>query len=204
MPPMREEGDQVEGEEVSSEYLADLVEEADVTLLEAPVAAGAGHVLWMSPAGPRYQSVGEAEPELDAWAVRAVKDACARGLGAEGVRDLLFGVLRVRPTVIANALLAVHFQLTGDTRLARPIRDDLMRLEGRPTGALEQSLLEAAGPLLSSSTELATAVAMEVRRASRKDLAEHILKSVPVTARSASDPGPPLSWAGTLVWRPAA
>ena len=186
VPPSRDDGVQIEGPGISPLHLEDLVEEAEVTRLETSVAASAGHILWMSHAGPRYQAASEAERELDTWAVHAVEEVCVRRLDAEGVRDLLFGVLRVRPTVMANALLAVHFQLTGETRLARPIRDDLAALVGRPTGVQDQRFLEAVGPLLSSSADLATAVAMEVRRAGRRDLVDQILKTVPVTARSAS------------------
>jgi hypothetical protein len=204
VPPVREEGDVLEGEEVREHDLAAFVDEGEATLLAEPLLAHPAHTLWMSPDGPRYEEFREAERRLDACAVDALARGLARGLEDETARDALFGALRVRPTVLANALLAVHFQLTGDTRLARPVREDLAGLTGRDTGPLERRVLEAAWPLLSSSAEVATAVATETRRAGRTDLAEEILKTVPAGARSASEPAPPLSWAGTFAWGRAA
>lgn len=201
--PTSEEGDFVLGQEVSQSYLATLLDEEEVTLLASPLAAVSGHLLWMSSTGPRYQSASEAEGELDACAVEAVKKACEARLADGWVRDVLFGALRVRSTVMANALLAVHFTLTEEYRLARPIRSDLAGLSGLATGELEERLLLTARPLFSSSQALATGVAMEVRRAHREDLASEILKDLRPAARRAAEPAPPLlSWVGTLARRP--
>src|SRR5580700_3172149 len=177
VPPAREHEGALEGPEVTQAYLDALLEDEEATLVVPPFVARPRHTLWMSPAGPRYEPIAAAERELDAWAVDAVREAGARGLRGEGVRDLLFGALRVRPTVMANALLAVHLQLAGETRLARPVREDLVSLTGRDTGPLDRRLLDAAEPLL-SNLEVATAVATEVRRAGRRDLADPILAAV--------------------------
>ena len=203
VPPTEESGDHLVGYEVPTAYLEALLDEEEVTMLEQAPNAQAGHLLWMSRVGPRYEPAFDAERELEDLAVDAISQTCALGLAGEGVRDLLFGALRVRPTVMANALLAVHFQLTGDIRLSRPVRDDLADLIGWDTGELDRRMLEASRPLLSSSQDLATAVAMEVRRAGRREVADSILETVPAHKRSAAEPEPPLSWSGVLRWRAA-
>jgi hypothetical protein len=191
LPPLSESEGNVRGHAAPKERLNELVDEQEVTCLPSPEPAKPTHLLWMSPEGPRYESRERAEEALEQLAEDAIREVCALGLREDGACDLLFKAYRVRTTAVVCALLSVHFQLRGDPDQGQPLQKDLRRLAGKDTGRLERRLLDAAAPLLASSREVAAAVAREIRRAERDDLAEEILdEHVRHVTGTASEPAP--------------
>lgn len=194
-PPFQEQGERLEGEPLTAEELEDMLAEGELTPLPEPLAAREDHLLWLAETGPRYAPRVEAERELVDLCRKSVVRAMELGLKTSGARELLFRALRAHPTTVANALLAVHFQLVGDYAQARPLREDLTALAHTPPSSLEQDLVRAIAPD-KLGRELATAIAMELGRARRDELVSALLDAARVSEpiRQAARPAPPLRW----------
>lgn len=202
-PPFQEQGELLQGEPLGAMQLEDMLAEGEFTPLPTPQQARPGHLLWLSASGPRYEPRSEAERALEDICRQATRRALQLGLQRGSAREQLFRALRARPTTVANALLAVHFQLANDFAQVYPLREDLAALGRTPASELERELVQTvtADRL---APEVVSAVATELRRAQRHELASILEEKahLPESARHAARPAPLIGWS-TIVELPA-
>lgn len=196
LPPVTEGSDYLEGEEVSPESFQDLLDEGELTALDDVQPAQPGYLLWMDQTGVSYLPQEEAERALEKLCRRAVSEAVRSGLRLARAREQLFCALRACPNnAVVNALLSVHYQLNDERGPLRPLRQDLASQRGVAPSSLEEHLLEGVehGAI---SPEVATALAVELRRAGRDLLADKLIQSANLSApaRRAARPSPALGW----------
>jgi hypothetical protein len=193
LPPVSEANGLLTGQSLPAVNLQALAQESEVTGI-APRPARQGHVLWMSSDGVKYETGEEAEASIRIAGLASVDEAAVAGLGSDRARDLLFACLRAGQSVVANGLIAVHCQLTGTEGEARGVRHDLATLArlDQPI-AWDQEILRRARPLLVSDA-ISTALAAEIRRAKRDDMADQLVAGLPPNKRRAADPSPVLQW----------
>ncbi|XXT17568.1 hypothetical protein WME94_45800 [Sorangium sp. So ce429] len=194
LPPFREHAGQVQGVEIAALDLEERIDEGEITVFDSYWAAKDDHLLWLSQSGPRYMPRSETEQVLDTLCLDTVQSALRAELSKRRARVHLFRSLRARPTGVANALLSVHFQLSNELSLVKPIREDLTQLSNVRPLQLEADMIQlvaASNP----SRQVITAVAAELRRAGRQELAKTLLQGATEQDERAAWPTPPMRWA---------
>jgi len=194
LPPFQHEETGIRGVKISPIELEEMIEEGEVTEKKPYLDAQPDHTLWLGPSGLQYAPCGEANRAFDQLSLEAIKKALDVGLLKGAARALLFRSLRARPTSVANALLSVHFQLTNEISLVKPIRVDLEKMKGIAPSTLEEEMIQA---ILEKKPrrDALNAIASELRRAERESFAQALLEGTPAVHDWAARPTPPLTWA---------
>jgi hypothetical protein len=194
VPPMDETAEGVRGELIDAAHWEDLVDGGEAERLPTPVPARQEHTLWLGPLGLAYERSPDAEAHMGELAVEAVRTACSI-LDSPVAGELLFAALRARQTRTANALLSIHFQLTGQDDQLAPLHQDLAALGQTPADDVDRRQLACVVDA-ALDDKLTTAIAEELRRAESTggELAERLLEKVDEITRAAGDRTPPLGW----------
>lgn len=209
VPPATEQGDYVEGHQISLEHLDDLVADGEVTRIDSPTPAAPNHEFWMLADGPRYLPPHQAKILLERLAMDAIREAVRAGLSSMTAGRRLTDALCARQTVVATALLCLHYEQTGKTGELDIAREDLETLRSEDTGGIERHQLQAALPMLQDS-RVKDVFVRELVRAGRNDLVDEMdrlkerLPLRPIVPESMLQPPPLISIEATQISVPRA
>jgi hypothetical protein len=197
LPPFTERAGYVQGIQTSAAALDERIDEGEITAIETSFSAKGDHSLWLDESGLKYMPHADAEQALNTLCRNAVKQALEGELSERSTRVRLFRSLRARPTSVANALLSVHFQLNSELSLVKPIREDLSRLSKIDPVEAETEMVQLIA-LSNPTRQVLSAIAEELRRAGRKELAQTLMQGSPAEVDRAAWPALPMRWADVV------